>query len=340
MHSKTKDYYLDKFKKEVIDATNGEYICIGAQTVENGKKKLYTIKHVKCGYVYTTTRMRFLKLGRRCPNCNIPKKVTQEEFIEKVKIAANDEYSVEGTYSGTNKKVTFKHKLCGKKFDMTPSHFLIVGERCPFCYGNNKKKTTSEYKEYISNLTNGEFEVLSEYNGRNKEVLYKHNTCGTIFYAKPSNCRKTDKWPVCPKCIHHSYGEEYITKILDSEKINYIYQYRISECKDKRALPFDFAILDNTYSLLFLIEYDGKQHNMNSKNSSCSKYWNDGQKEKIANHDKIKNDYCKKHNIPLLRVNSSNKKEFSDLLHETLNKINGSTTIPRQLRCCNRSRAT
>lgn len=51
-----------------------------------------------------------------------------------------------------------------------------------------------------------------------------------------------------------SYMEEHISKILNKNNINFIRQYKISKCKDKLPLPFDFAIIDNNI-LLGLIEY-------------------------------------------------------------------------------------
>lgn len=79
-------------------------------------------------------------------------------------------------------------------------------------------------------------------------------------------------------------------------------------CGDFKPLPFDFGVLVNGRELL--IEYDGEQHrNPVSFFGGIEKF------EETSRYDSIKDDYCNKNNIPLLRItqksNSRNiKKEI------------------------------
>ena len=90
-----------------------------------------------------------------------------------------------------------------------------------------------------------------------------------------------------------SKGEALIKNILDEN--NYIFktQYQFLDCSTENEKPckFDFAIFENN-KIKCLIEYDGIQHFENS-------IWG---LEKNQLRDKIKNDYCIKNNIPLIRI--------------------------------------
>ena len=90
-----------------------------------------------------------------------------------------------------------------------------------------------------------------------------------------------------------SKGEALIKNILDEN--NYIFktQYQFLDCltENKNPCKFDFAIFENN-KIKCLIEYDGIQHFENSN-------WG---LEKNQLRDKIKNDYCIRNNIPLIRI--------------------------------------
>lgn len=103
----------------------------------------------------------------------------------------------------------------------------------------------------------------------------------------------------CDKCSQSISKYEYIVRqFLEEQNINYISEYRINSCKDILPLPFDFYLIDYNY----LIEIDGEGHykpchfNQIGYEDSLKTY------EITKYHDKIKNEYCKKYNIPLIRI--------------------------------------
>ena len=77
---------------------------------------------------------------------------------------------------------------------------------------------------------------------------------------------------------------------------------KFKDCRDKNPLPFDFYLPQ--YNLC--IEFDGRQHSEPSAFNSKKEKENVKLKnfEYIQNHDKIKNEYCKKNGITLLRFNN------------------------------------
>ena len=97
-------------------------------------------------------------------------------------------------------------------------------------------------------------------------------------------------------CLKRSYGEIKIEELLKKMNIEYKTQYKIEECKNKRALPFDFAIFDNN-QLLCLIEYQGDVHFISTGG------WNTEEKLKERQkRDEIKRIFCKENNIKLIEI--------------------------------------
>ena len=95
-------------------------------------------------------------------------------------------------------------------------------------------------------------------------------------------------------CIK-SQGEYKIKQLLLQYNIPFTTEKTFSTCifnDTSHKAKFDFYI-NNQY----LIEYDGEQH---FKSGSG---WNTKEKlEKTRQHDKIKNEWCKENNIPLIRI--------------------------------------
>lgn len=97
-------------------------------------------------------------------------------------------------------------------------------------------------------------------------------------------------------CAKQSLGEKKVEKILKQLKCNYAKEYRISDCKNVKPLPFDFAIFNND-KLICLIEYQGDIH------FKVSDGWNTEEDLKQRQYrDQIKRNYCKEHNIKLIEI--------------------------------------
>ena len=109
-----------------------------------------------------------------------------------------------------------------------------------------------------------------------------------------------------------SAGELKIRNILDEHNIKYKTQYTFDDLiiSSGGILRFDFAIFDKD-ELLFLIEYDGRQH----YDGPEAKWTQSASLEVIQQHDNQKNKYCKEHNIILKRI------PYYDYLNITYEKI-------------------
>ena len=128
---------------------------------------------------------------------------------------------------------------------------------------------------------------------------YCHN-CGNNNFETNGNNLQSGRTRSCG-CIH-SHGENYIEGILKQHNYNYIKEYTfedlVSDKNNKYKLRFDFAVFKNN-KLAYLIEFDGRQHYYGPDTTT----WTHSIPfEEIKKRDKIKNEYCIKHNIPLIRI--------------------------------------
>lgn len=111
-----------------------------------------------------------------------------------------------------------------------------------------------------------------------------------------------------------SWGEKRIDEYLQRKNIEYVWQKKFNDCRDKNPLPFDFYLPQ--YNLI--IEFDGEQHH-----KSVHKFGGNDNLGKTQKHDKIKNQYCRDNNINIFRLTyddlNNNAIEWS--LDLELNKI-------------------
>ena len=101
-------------------------------------------------------------------------------------------------------------------------------------------------------------------------------------------------------CIGSSYGEAFISKLLDDSKILYKKQQAFEDLRAEDTnylLHYDFAILNENNEVVRLIEYDGRQHFQ-----SVSHFGGEEEFVRRQYLDNLKNQYALSHNIPLTRI--------------------------------------
>lgn len=97
-------------------------------------------------------------------------------------------------------------------------------------------------------------------------------------------------------CGHNRYtlskGAQSIKTFLEENNIPFWMEYTFIDLPKRR---FDFALYDiKTKAVVRLIEFDGQQHDLNSKSS-----WHT---EELVQRDIEKNQYALSHRIPLVRI--------------------------------------
>lgn len=301
----------EQFIEEIFLKVKNDYSVLSEYM---GSQSKIAFKHNKCGNVFEMRPNDFL-IGQRCPDCSrkeqsANQKYTHRQFIKKVYDLVACEYSVLGYYISSTDKILFKHNDCGFVFIMQPANFLRVdckrgGQRCPQCAGN-KKKTTKKFMHEVYRLEGMNYSVIGEYTSAHEPILIRHNECKFEYKIAPHDFLKGRRCPKCDKCK----GEKKIEKFLKSKNIEYEKEYKFDDCKDKRCLPFDFAIFKDN-KLICLIEHDGVHH----YDPRITTF------EITQKHDKLKDQYCSTKQIPLIRIPYFQYELINTILIKELNRF-------------------
>lgn len=174
-----------------------------------------------------------------------------------------------------------------------------------------KRLTTEEVKGRIEDLTGNEYLLLGNYVNAKAKMLVKHILCQNEYEVKWNSFYQGSR---CPKC-NESKGEKTISDILNSLGIKYTAQKRFPECKHKNTLPFDFYIHNKKSKLL--IEFDGRQHF-----ESIEYFGGEDVLKETQLRDKIKNDFAKEKDIPLLRIPYTEQDNIESILTNKLKELN------------------
>ena len=175
------------------------------------------------------------------------------------------------------------------------------------CYYSNKcrikplyKKPEREQKVKVGE-SYGLFTVLSikssgDYADHQCRAEVKCKMCGATLETRFDKLLEEELACECFKS--HSIGEMKIKYYFDNHQCKYKSEYTFSDLYDQSPLRYDFALFNDDDTLLALIEFDGEQHFKYVPGVHDTKE----DFEKLQKHDKMKNEYVKINNIPLLRI--------------------------------------
>lgn len=306
----------DDYLQRVFNVFGNEYSVL--EDYKNQNQKIL-VRHNLCETEYRTNAGNFM-IGHGCAKCYKNNKLGKarrldidviEDFISG---RENGKFELVSTYYKNGEvRIKSKHLTCGTESDMTYQNFKNSCG-CSCCAENQRRKshtkTDQQFKNEVFELWGDEYEILGEYLNVKEKLLVKHVSCGNEYLVQPD---KILNGRGCPRCRSlNSHGCKKIEVFLKNNKKDYVREIRINECKNKRALPFDFAVLEKD-SIKLLIEYDGEQHFKEIKYFGGA---NGLKKRKY--HDKLKDDYCIKNNIRLLRINFTEDSDIESILKKEL----------------------
>ena len=195
---------------------------------------------------------------------------------------------------------------CGKELDVNTRNLNSGHTQSCGCL---QKEKASENTINMIGYEDDNFKVLNRDGSSNGGIarwkcICKH--CGNIFSTEGANIRSGET-KSCG-CIH-SLGEQKITKMLIDAGCEFSTQYTFPDLVGigGRRLRFDFAIFING-KLDRLIEFNGLQHYQQPK-GKWGKEW-----QTLIEHDKRKQEYCKKHNIDLRIIKYDQDFTITDLI--------------------------
>lgn len=237
----------------------------------------------------------FLNKKSKCSECIRSLKLTKDIFIKEIKemtLKNNHTYlSMIGNFKYSLTNIELKCNTCGNLWSTTYFNYINKKTSCRKCL--KLKKLT--YDEIISNIEkkclfrNYNFIGFKNSNGIKSEIILKCKNDHKFISQYSNFIHQNNGCPVCKE----SKGEVIIRNFLKENDIKFNSQKTFEGCKNKRKLRFDFYLPDHN----LCIEFDGIQHYKNIIFNGHEVNFN-----YIQNNDKIKNEYCFKNNIRLLRI--------------------------------------
>lgn len=263
--------------------------------------------------------------GRGCPTCGKNRRIksltkNHNVFVEEMRIV-NPNITIISQYIGTDNPIYVKCNIDGFEWKTTP-YRLLQGHKCKECINREMRLSNDDFVIRV-NQVSPNLQMLDKYFNSNTYIKYKCMDCGLIHKALPSNLLHGYGCPVCNK----SKGEKECVNYFISNHIKYISQYMYEDLLGigGQSLRFDFAIIGDNSNVLGLVEYDGIFH--------YKKQYDDDGFETTQIHDKRKNEYCKEHNISLLRIPYWEFDNVDEILDEFIKNISQPDCEGKNISC-------
>ena len=305
----------EEYEAEVLEKGNGDYVVLEKYVTS---KTPILMEHKTCGNQWRIRPNDYLR-GKGCPVCGRKKaqlktRKTNEDYKEKIKdIKKQFEQLTE--YTRADDKIRFKHKVCGRTFDIRAIDFSRR-KRCPYCalerIGHNRRLTHEEFIKSLPNIVNSKLEILSPYINSRTLIKTRNRGCGHINSFKPYDLRI--RYNNCAHCSS-SKGERKIFDKLVSEGVNFTKEYPVKILSDRNVFRYDFAILNEFGEVRSLIEFDGEQHFRPIEGWGGMEAY-----QYIRKNDMIKNKYCRDNQIKLLRIHYDDMKNINKIIETLLRR--------------------
>lgn len=320
----------DEQIKEIIKNKNKEILFIESKIIvkKNKKRRLVTMK-CSCGKlfdcvldkIYSNKNLLCSECARKAMQKNKNTK-NRNKYLSRLgragyqlvnpsdRLISNNFVEVEDVENGYR----------GFTYPNAPKKILV------FSLLHNRKNYIYNINNYAKNIgiESKAIRLIEDSRWSNQGVEFICE-CGELFETTDRAFKKGKFF--CDKCTkRYSSNEVEFENYLKQEKIAYIHQFSINSLRDVNPLHFDFYLKD----INILVEIDGEHH---SKPVNFGGVLNSEQIEKryeiYKKHDRMKEDYCKKFNIPLLRINYKDikNKKYKDILYDFIQAHAKLTTL-------------
>lgn len=210
------------FEERIKVLTNNEYEVLSEY---KGIKDWVNFRHKECNREFPIMVNNFLK-GTRCSHCyNEKMKEESDERIiyydSLIKNKYKDDFSILSNYINKDSKILIKCLKCSSEYQIGYSTLANRKHRCIKCKEQeslNKKllkakevkpsriRTPEGLKQEIIKLTDGEYEVLSDFKRSNIPIKMLHKKCGYSWDIRIGDF--ISKGVRCPQCYIKSRCEE------------------------------------------------------------------------------------------------------------------------------------
>ena len=182
---------------------------------------------------------------------------------------------------------------CGNTIEVVATYLTSGDTTSCGCYKAERimETNTKDFSGMVSDY--GVEFICQDYKNNKKQWMWKCRCgiCGNEFTALPA--KVLNGHITSCGCAKSSSGERYLESVLINLDIEYIREYKFSDCRNINPLPFDFYIPDRNT----VIEYQGKQHY-----DVVPLFGGDADLAVRKRNDSIKKKYCETNNIQLLEL--------------------------------------
>lgn len=297
------ELYGDKFDYSLINKVSGTNTKV-------------TLICKTCGTQFEQFVSNHIQGTHGCKKCWVQhKRMKPDEYIKRCKEVHGDafDYSLV-KFVNTLENIKILCKKCDTVFEQNAGAHLYHKHKCLKCTHNNQRKDLDKFIQQSKEVHGDNYDyTLVEYINAVTHVTIKCNKCQTTFLQIPRNHYQLARG--CMKC-NFSKGEVKSELILknNTNVREIIPQHRFKDCKNKHTLPFDFKVV-LTNDKWFLIEYNGQQHYKEVKFFKARNL----QQQQI--YDKIKYDYCKNNDIPLLVIKYTDYDNIDNIINDFINNM-------------------
>lgn len=311
-----KNPFLDDNIHLLVDSINKNVEIINIKTIIKSKRKriLVTMK-CECGNTFTKVLDHINRENRNleCKECYIKNRAIKKmKRLSKERIKFIESLGYEILSDVKYFKNTDMLKLKNKDGYIGYSTYASLKKGSDMTiFSMNVNKDNFIYNANIYCKNNGLKTRVIGFSDNQKwtrQGIKCQCECGEYFETSIATFTSAHKHR-CDKCsIKLSKWCKKVEDFLNINNISFTKEFIFNDCRDILPLPFDYYIDINNG----LIEVDGEQH-------FGEKYYTFGKTkeqrklgfEKLCLHDKIKNEYCKKNNIKLLRISYKNIEDGS-----------------------------
>ena len=163
-----------------------------------GYEKPVESRCLVCGKMFST-RAHILLSGAGCHYCSKNKKLTHEEFAEKLK-EVHPDITVVGTYKNARTNITFRCKRCGNEWNTSPYCILKSKFGCKHCASiTNGKKRAYSRTQFVESIaeSNPTVTLRGEYKNLQTRTAFECTRCKNVWETSPASVLHGTK---CPKC--------------------------------------------------------------------------------------------------------------------------------------------
>lgn len=242
-------------------------------------------------------------------------KLTQEQFIEKLMKKYPNQLDIDSiqyiNHSTKIQLICLKHGI----FYSTPNRLLSKNVKfaCPFC--NNSILNKFSFLEKANKKHNNKYQyhhIPDDIDSHSYIDIFCSNHNG-YFKQRVCNHLRGSGCNICCYTTNKSKGEIRIAEYLKLNNIKFVKEFTIkNETRKRSYVRFDFYLPD--YNLM--IEFDGKQHYIYSEHFGSIDVFH-----RLRANDFYKNQYCKEHNIRLIRIPQYLFHKIDEIINYEMTKI-------------------